>query len=160
EPAGDTGADPLHLAEGEGSARPDEVGAARPVEQRHDEVCGGRARDTVALVGARVVDADDVGVGDAGHREGLAPEPSLRRRLDMAVEADPLDGDVALEPQVPRAPHLPHRADPDALVEAVAAGEDGPVARVLDRALDRVGAAHRTEGSSPVSLTICLPAAC
>jgi hypothetical protein len=71
--------------------------------------------EDVVLVGADVVDRDDVGVREAGHRLGLAQEASAGDVLALAAEVrvEQLDGDLAVELGVPRGVDDAHAAGAD-----------------------------------------------
>src|SRR5262249_21371639 len=61
------------------------------------------------LVGAHVVDRQDVRMIERARRLRFIGETPPPRRVGAGVRED-LDGDVAVQPWVPRTIHLPHAA--------------------------------------------------
>ena len=107
----------------------DALGQAAALDELHGEV-----RPAVEL--ADVVDLHDVGVPQAGHRLRLAPEPLPLARAGEGAGQQHLQGDGAVEPQVPRpgrrrpcrrgpAPHAPRSRGPAAGPSAAAARPRG-----------------------------------
>jgi hypothetical protein len=80
----------------------------------------------VGVAVVEVVDADDVGVGEEGHRSGLAPEAGPALLVSAELGSDRLEGDLAPGPQVAASVDDGHAADPERLVEVdlVVAGDD------------------------------------
>ena len=75
-------------------------------------------------VGPDVVDGDDVGVAELGHRLGLAQESALalgRGHGPGAAREQQLDGDLAVELGIVGGVDLPHAADAEPLEHDVAA---------------------------------------
>jgi hypothetical protein len=94
------------------------------LDELHHDVRHGHLGRAVLLF-AGVVHGDDVRVVEARRRLRLAAETRLERRVARQVDAQPLHGDVALQPQVARAPDLGHAAAADDLVQLIAAAEQG-----------------------------------
>jgi hypothetical protein len=88
-----------------------------------------------------VVNAADVLVGDPAGQDDFPAQrlPPFRRE---PVGADPLQGDFGVELQIPGAVNDPHAAEPQHLVDAVAAAEDRP-GSVGDFAFDGSGSGSR-----------------
>jgi hypothetical protein len=86
--------------------------------------------EDVAVVGADLVDDGDVGVGDAGHRLGLAEQAGVGAGGPGPARcAQELDGDPAVELGVDGGVHDAHRADAEALqqgeaTDAVTGGQE------------------------------------
>ena len=89
-----------------------------PVEQLHDD-------EQLAVVDARVEDADDVRVGERGDGLRLALEPRAPVGVGGEGSRQDLDGDVALEPRVPGAIDLAHSAFADRREDFVGAQTGG-----------------------------------
>jgi hypothetical protein len=96
---------------------------AQPVAQRRAVHELHRDEELLALrVGADVVDRDNVGVGELGHRAGLARQPiSELGALGTGVGMQDLDRHSSIELGVVRREHGPHAAFPQAAGDAVAA---------------------------------------
>ncbi|MBK6923464.1 MAG: hypothetical protein IPH07_39115 [Deltaproteobacteria bacterium] len=95
----------------ERSVRGDAAGEIIPLEQLHHEV------RRATIVDDDVVHLHDGGVTDARDGPRLADEAIVRLGV---IAAHPFDGDHAVEPEVTRAPHLAHAADPEAIEQSVA----------------------------------------
>ena len=67
-----------------------------------------------------VVHREDVRVVQCRGRVRLAMEPVQRVRIVLQPRREELDGDVAIEPRIPRAVHFPHAARADHLEQLVA----------------------------------------
>ena len=82
-----------------------------------------------AVVLDRVVNGDDVRMVQPGDGDRLAPESLGDHRIGGEVRLQPLDGDLAIELDVGRQPHLGHAALRDPPLEVVSPGEqvDGRV---------------------------------
>ena len=80
-----------------------------------------------------VEDGDDAGVTEPRRGSGLAMGPLVGLgafvRGQAVADAQFLDGDLAAEDLVPRAPHRAHRTPADGLLKAVAPRYDAPRAR-------------------------------
>ena len=77
------------------------------------------------LVGAEVEDLHDVRVDEPGGGERLAPEARDEVRVLGQVLGEQLDRHVPLQPRVERELDRGHAADPEAVLEPVAVGEEG-----------------------------------
>ena len=93
------------------------AGEAPPVDELHDEK---RLRVRLDVV----VDADDVVARERRKRPRLPREPAAPILLRRDERPQELDGDVALEPRVARAPDDAHPAFSDLLDQLVAASQD------------------------------------
>ena len=97
-----------------------QVADGTAVHVLHDDVRNGK---TGRHVLAGVVDRDDGRVVQRCGRLGLAAEPGLERLVPGQVDAERLDGDGAIEPDVVRSVHLGHAATSDDAIELVALTE-------------------------------------
>src|SRR5690606_10646563 len=92
--------------------------AALPLRER-DAVDALHGEEDGALVGADLVDGDDVRVSDAGQRPRLAEQPG-RAAAVVAVDAQELDRDVAIELAVVPEVDDAHAAGAEAAHDGVA----------------------------------------
>ena len=119
ERLGDGDADLDGLARGEGSATQPLAKVLALEELRHDV--------RLAVGGADVVDADDIGMRQQARRPGFDLEPAQTLRIGGKARGQRLDRHIAPEPGVARAMHLAHaaRADEAEYFVGTEPGSDG-----------------------------------
>ena len=128
---GDLAGDRQRLVDREPRLAPEPVAERLALDERHDVV-----EDAVGL--ARVVDREDVRVGEAGRDLDLADEPlGAERGGDVAPED--LDRDAPVLPEVLRQVDRRHSASADLALERIALPENGSGTYDQDHELQRCG---------------------
>jgi hypothetical protein len=125
------------LADGQGAAGVERLAHGATPHQLHDD-------GLAALAGAGVERRDDVGVGQAGGRHGLPPEPGQERLVGGQVGQQHLHRDRPGEDRVLRLPHLGHAALGDPADQLVAVPD--PVADVEPGVGGRIGGGRGHDG--------------
>jgi hypothetical protein len=118
ERVGDLLADADHVGDGQATLLVDQVAEGRALDQLHHDV-----RDAVVV--ARVVGGDDVGVRETGGGDRLVAEAGPGALVGGEVGPQDLDRHPAREDGVVGHPHGRHAPARDRRHEAVAAAEDG-----------------------------------
>jgi hypothetical protein len=111
ETAGDLDADLDRLAWCD-SAVDEALSQGFTVEQLGHQVCG-------AVVGADVVNREDIWMRQGGDRAGFTFEPRAAVLILRDLDRKNLDRDVAIEPGVVRPIHLTHSARADGLRDEI-----------------------------------------
>ena len=96
----------------------DEVGDRVTVDELHDDEVGAR-------LGAPVVHAGDVGMGQVGRGLGLPTEPLDEGRVGGELREEHLDRDHAVQREVAGQVDLGHSAAGDLALDLVAAAQQG-----------------------------------
>jgi len=100
----------------------EQLSQALAVDELHHD---GLTRAVVDLLLERVVDGHDVGMAQLRNGPGLAAETLGEHGVGGQRRLEQLDGDLPVELDVGRDPHLGHASLGKLALQAIALGEDG-----------------------------------
>jgi hypothetical protein len=98
---------------------PNRKGGAMDVVAQRDAIDELRNNEGVALIGADVVNRQDIRMIQCARGSSFLPEPLLTVGVAHANAGEDLEGHVTLQPRIPRPKHFSHAASPDGRLDLV-----------------------------------------